>query len=97
MKNQYDDYDKNIVKNLERAEYFVRYLETLLDNADKYMSDKSIKSGAKRDKIDSKKEELIIKMYKQGWKPDDIVKNTSYSREEVERTIKTWKDRQSRG
>ncbi|WP_300589944.1 hypothetical protein, partial [uncultured Brachyspira sp.] len=100
MKNQYDDYDKSIVKNLERAEYFVRYLETLLDNADKYMSDKDIKSSnkkAKTLKTDSKKEELIIKMYKQGWKPEDIVKNTSYLRDEVERIIKQWKDRQSRG
>ena len=35
-------------------------------------------------------------MYKQGWKPDEIVKNTSYSRDEVERTIKAWKDKQSR-
>ena len=99
MKNQYDDYDKTIVKNLERAEYFVRYLETLLDNADKYMSDKGSKTSSKKDKnskVDSKKEEFIIKMYKQGWKPDEIVKNTSYSRDEVERTIKAWKDKQSR-
>ena len=99
LKGQYEDYDKTIVKNLERAEYFVRYLETLLDNADKYMPDKPGK-GSKRekaDKVDSKREELIIKMYKQGWKPDDIVKNTSYSRDEVEKTIKSWKDKQSRG
>ncbi|MCZ9940306.1 SpiroCoCo family coiled-coil protein [Brachyspira hyodysenteriae] len=99
MKNQYDDYDKNIVKNLERAEYFVRYLETLLDNADKYMSDKGSKTSKKGTaaKIDSKKEEFIIRMYKEGWKPDEIVKNSSYSRDEVERTIKAWKDKQSRG
>ena len=98
MRNQYDDYDKSMVKNLERAEYFVRYLETLLDNAGKYISDKGSKSSSKKTtKIDSKKEELIIKMYKQGWKPEDIVKNTSYSRDEIEKTIKAWKDKQSRG
>ena len=97
MKNQYDDYDKNIVKNLERAEYFVRYLETLLDNADKYMSDNGAKGTAKKaSKVDTKKEEFIIKMYQQGWKLEEIVKNTSYSRDEVEKTIKAWKNKQSR-
>lgn len=90
---------KRQLKILKEPEYFVRYLETLLDNADKYMSDKGSKTSSKKDKnskVDSKKEEFIIKMYKQGWKPDEIVKNTSYSRDEVERTIKAWKDKQSR-
>ena len=89
----------NIVKNLERAEYFVRYLQDLLDNAEKYMFDnksmpnRKIKSNI----VDNKKEEFIIKMYKQGWKNDEIVKNSSYSRDEVETVIKKWKDKQSRG
>ena len=101
MKKQYEDYDNNIVKNLERAEYFVRYLETLLDNAEKYVNDAG-KSLTKRSKttatkINDKKENIIINMYKQGWKYDEIVKNTSYDRDEVERVIKKWKDESARG
>ena len=97
MRNQYSDYDKNILKNLERAEYVVRALETLLDDADKYMSNSGVKVTAKKSsKVDTKKEEFIIKMYKEGWKPEEIVKNTSYSRDEVEKTIKAWKNKQSR-
>ena len=88
----------NIVKNLERAEYFVRYLQDLLDNAEKYMSDgKTTSKRSKSNIVDNKKEEFIIKMYKQGWKTDEIVKNSSYSRDEVETIIKKWKDKQSRG
>ena len=88
----------NIVKNLERAEYFVRYLQDLLDNAEKYMSDgKTTSKRSKSNIVDNKKEEFIIKMYKQGWKTDEIVKNSSYSIDEVETIIKKWKDKQSRG
>ena len=82
----------NIVKNLERAEYFVRYLQDLLDNAEKYMSDgKTTSKRSKSNIVDNKKEEFIINMYKQGWKTDEIVKNSSYSRNEVETIIKKWK------
>ena len=36
-------------------------------------------------------------MYKQWGKIYEIVKNSSYSRDEVETIIKKWKDKQSRG
>ena len=99
MKKQYEDYDNNIVKNLERAEYFVRYLETLLDNAEKYINDagKGVTKRSKTTKINDRKENIIINMYKEGWKYDEIVKNTSYDRDEVERVIKKWKDESARG
>ena len=104
MQNQRENLNRmkkendSIVKNLERAEYFVRYLQDLLDNAEKYMSDgKTTSKRSKSNVVDNKKEEFIVKMYKQGWKTDEIVKNSSYSRDEVETVIKKWKDKQSRG
>ena len=98
MKTQYDQYNDTVTKNLERAEYFVRYLETLLSNADQYLGE-SAKPTSKRLKSndDRKKTEIIIKLYKEGWKPEDIVKNTSYSIDEVSRVINKWKDDKSKG
>lgn len=102
IKNSYTEQDEKIEKNLERAEYVIRSLETLLQNADRYIFEDGIpivKPSIKKDKykgVDTKKEKLVIDLYKSGWKFEQIVAHTNYSREEVESIIRSWKERQSR-
>ena len=103
IRDSYREQDEKVQSNLERAQYAIDTMEALLKNVDKYMFEDGIpivKPTSKKDRykgVDSKKEKLIIDLYKNGWSIEQVVSHNNYSREEVELVIKTWKQKRAGG
>ena len=101
MKTYYQDQDSKVENNLERADYAINSLEALLKNVDQYLFEDGIPLVKPTNKkvqykgADSKKEKLIVDLYKTGWTVDQIVSHNNYSREDVEATINGWKRKSS--
>lgn len=102
IKTAYDTQGQKIEDHLVRAESAIKTLDSLLKTANnllfedgipkvKLSNKKDVYKGAD-DKADAKDELLAIELYKMGWKVEEIVKNTKFSSEDVERIINKWKN-----